>query len=463
MDNVISSYSQIYSQDNVFSLISSVANGLVCTSLVAIASDVSAQLLIGSRDNVCTEAKVFSTDKLYRKTNFFSYLIKRVTEKLDITWQYKRVVYRQDVKQFNDIVSDYGFKTSDGLPASINVLKYPIELKKSVLFKLHPDKGGLQEDFVFVKSLEEKFNKDVDVKRIIDDKIQTIQLMIYKANIGFKILDTVVDSSRLVYEPTFQNTKKVALDSTYLYSMYWGVNRFAAVITGSEALYQTYIGEYAQAFKTVATTIAYMSLPKLLTYTAVPHLGLAYGIGMAAYNGYSAVTNSYLFYLEKSSNVESMLRSTIAYKNLMQILSESPLQQLYDFATIAKGYEIEVNNITLAAEKTALKTKLDEKGKFSQKLYEYIYEPILEEKYNLLNQVLQGSITQEEAEALKAKHIKIESENTNYEHCIEIRDIGNSSNDESDIAHYYCYNEEKEMLDYIVVGNTNIQIIEHLF
>ena len=50
---------------------------------------------------------------------------------------------------------------------------------------------------------------------------------------------------------------------------------------------------------------------------------------------------------------------------------------------------------------------------------------------------------------------------------MEIRDIGNGksiNNDESNIAeHYYCYSDEKEILDHIVVGINNIQIIEHLF
>ena len=79
--------------------------------------------------------------------------------------------------------------------------------------------------------------------------------------------------------------------------------------------------------------------------------------------------------------------------------------------------------------------------------------------------MLQGSITEEEVEVLKAKHIKIESDNASYEHCLEIRDSGESiSNDESNITeHYCCYSDEKEILDHIVVDNTNFQIIEYLF
>jgi hypothetical protein len=309
--------------------------------------------------------------------------------------------------------------------------------------------------------------------------------LIHKSNIGFKVLDTVIDSGRLIYEPTFQSAKKVAFDSTYLYSIYSGVNSFSIVITGSEAIYQAYQGEYTHAFKTVSTTIAYMALPSLLAYTAIPYLGFAYGISMAIYTGYSAITNAYSFYLERSSDTESELRSTMAYRDLTQALSEFPLQQLYNFTTIAQGYELELNNIALTREKEVLKSKLvEEKGEFGQKLYDYIYEPLLEEKYTLLNQVLQGIITQKEAEALKAKHITITLENQSYEHCMEIKDIINNNDNSSSInssasknmetsinsgkdtenrEHYYCYNYEQKLLDHIMIsGDSHFEIIEGL-
>jgi len=186
---------------------------------------------------------------------------------------------------------------------------------------------------------------------------------------------------------------------------------------------------------------------------------------MVAYTAYSAITNSYSFYLERNNDAESTYKSAIAYKDLMQTFSASPLQKLYDFATIAKLYEILINNAVLELEKTAIKTKLEAQGVFGQKLYKYIHEPTLEEKYDLSNKILQGRITKEEAETLKAQHISINLGAQSYEHCREIKDTFNDriiSNDENDIVHYYCYNEGKEMLDHIVIGNTNIQVIEHL-
>jgi hypothetical protein len=203
---------------------------------------------------------------------------------------------------------------------------------------------------------------------------------------------------------------------------------------------------------------------------------------MAAYIGYSAITNAYSFYLERNSDIESILRSTMAYRDLTQTLSESPLQQLYDFASTARGYEFQLNNITLAAEKKALKSKVvEEKGEFGQKLYDYIYEPLLEEKYRLLNQVLQGVISKDETETLKAKYIKISSGEQSYEHCMEIKDaVNNNENDSdrkisssknskastgdesnnADIKHYYCYNDEKKLLDYVLIGNNYFEVVD---
>ena len=116
-------------------------------------------------------------------------------------------------------------------------------------------------------------------------------------------------------------------------------------------------------------------------------------------------------------------------------------------------YEVQINNIKLGLEKAAIKTQLEAQEEFGQKLYDYIYGPMIEERYSLLNKVVLGQITQEAAGNLKAKHMKVTLENQSYEHCMEVRNIednianGNSQS-KSDIddasgsktEHYYCYN-----------------------
>jgi len=73
---------------------------------------------------------------------------------------------------------------------------------------------------------------------------------------------------------------------------------------------------------------------------------------------------------------------------------------------------------------------------------------------------LQGIITQEEAEVLKAKHITITSDNASYEHCMEIEDTDNDVDTNSE--HYYCYNDEKKLLDHVLIGNNHFEVVESL-
>jgi len=376
-------------------------------------------------------------------------------------WYLKQIIYHKEISQFKKILQ------RNNIDKSIDILLKDNHLifKKSVLLKLHPDKGGNNEDFASIQNIQEKFNTPLDIKGLVDEKIRTIQPVIHKATIGFKVLDTVVDSGRLIYKPTLQNTKKAVLDCAYLYSMYQGINGVSVVISGSEAIYQIYQGEYTQAFQTVATTIAYTALPSILVYTAIPYLGVTYGTAIAIYTAYIAIVNSYSFYIERTSDVESILRSTMAYRDLTKTLSESPLQQIYDFVSITKGYEVELNSMALVAEKEALKSKLvEEKGEFGQKLYNYIYGSLIEERYNLLNKVELGEITQEVAENLKAKHMKVTLGNQSYEHCMEIRHIENNISRGRDISaeHYYCYDDKQKILDYVLIGDNHFEVVERL-
>jgi len=191
-------------------------------------------------------------------------------------------VYQDELLAINTVIRKPYVKPSTIPNIQLVLQKHPLEWNygdfKKIKLIVHPDKGGNSEDFLTVNVFQKQVgDKDQMYQSLLPKLLQTIQIMTYKANIGFKMLDTIVDSGRLVYEPTIQNAKKVILDSVYLYSMSSGVNGLVGAIIGSETLYQTYLGDYAQAFKTTVITIAYMALPKLLTYTAVPHLGLKYG------------------------------------------------------------------------------------------------------------------------------------------------------------------------------------------
>ena len=83
---------------------------------------------------------------------------------------------------------------------------------------------------------------------------------------------------------------------------------------------------------------------------------------------------------------------------------------------------------------------------------------MLEAKYDLLNKIIQGDLTATGAEALEAKHLQLTMANQSYDHCMEIRDLKEEKSD-----HYYCYNEEQQILDHIIIiGNTYVEKIDSL-
>lgn len=87
-----------------------------------------------------------------------------------------------------------------------------------------------------MQRLEEKFSKDIDVTRVIDEKLRNLQSMIYKTNIGFKTVDTAINTAKVIYEPTLDNAKKVVIDTAYLYGMYNGFNGYSLAINTAELL-----------------------------------------------------------------------------------------------------------------------------------------------------------------------------------------------------------------------------------
>lgn len=95
-----------------------------------------------------------------------------------------------------------------------------------------------------------------------------------------------------MYKQTLENLKTVVLDSAYLYGMYSGVNYYSTAVTGAEAVYKLYHGEYLQAFSIVGQSVGFMVLPYAITWMGMPYLSLVYSATMTAYAGYKAITNA---------------------------------------------------------------------------------------------------------------------------------------------------------------------------
>ena len=403
-----------------------------------------------SETNLQPEMKAFE-HQATQSYSFFSY-IHEFAEQLDINWQFEKLHHLSDIWKYETIKAKYGISASFDIFRGSNS-----NFRKSVLLKLHPDKNpGKQDcndDFIFVTNLREEISKPFNVQKYVNEKFQAIQPIIYKTNLGFKALDTVIDATRLVYVPTIDNAKKILIDTTYLYNMYSGVNGFSTIINGADVAYKIYQGEYSQALTQALTTALYMLVPAALSFIAIPYFGFMYGVTLTIYSGYGAINNAYSFYQEYYEK-NFGLKSITVYKNLFESLSNSPLQYTYDFISKAKEYEIKLNNIKLEQEKTYIKERLEEKGEFGQKLYEYIYSPIIKEKYKLQNKIVQGILTGDEANNLKAKYIQI----MDYDYCMEVISLK-----EDKFDHYYCYNEEQQILDHImIIGEAYVEKISSL-
>ena len=325
---------------------------------------------------------------------------------------FKQMLYYNEIARLHAILREKNIDTH------IDWENYP-DFRKNVLFRLHPDKGGNDGDFTFAKELHASMNEDLNIQPII-----------HKASIGFKALDTVTDTIRLINEPNFANTKKVAFDFNYLYGIYSGVNSFSLVMSGADSLYQFTQGEYEQAVKQMVVTSGYMALPAMIAFANMPYIALAYGAVVNSYTIYHAGINTYSLYQEYNT-IESQLKSAIAYKDLYNIFAGSPFQQIYDFASNAKLYEVRIKTISLEIEKAHVKQKLEAKEEFGNKLYKYIYVPMLEEKYGLL----------------ELKHATLKISGQYYEHCFSII---SENNDE---GLYTCYNMEEKIIDHVTIMN----------
>jgi hypothetical protein len=398
-------------------------------------------------------------------------LINGFISRLNLDLWLKKILYHKDFNRFDQIISTYGIQIPSGV-LPLDVLRDDRLFNKIIMRHVHPDKNignpSSSEDTAFVVELKNKLSKDLDVKKLLYDKAYSLQSTLYELNLLFSASDLTVDSLRLAHEPIVYNIKKVAFDITYLYAAYNRWDRSAMligrVIRGGDALYQLYLGEYKEAFKSAVSTAAYISLPYILTLVP-PYIGVIANTAMTIYVAYSAINNAYSFY-QDITHTEAALKSSIAYKDLTRLLSKSPLQNLYDFAADSKNYELQQMEHEMELTRIAL---LKEQGKFGQKLYDYIYAPKVEERYYLSNQVSSGIITEAEAKTLQARqHVMV---NSNYTNCLEINyekieNIKSYSHRKTDITgnyfeHYYCYNNASKVLDHVTIAG-DITAIEQL-
>lgn len=348
---------------------------------------------------------------------------------LDFDWQWyaKRIIYMEELKRFKAMI------INNNIYESIDAIRYNSAFKKAILFKLYPDMGDDHEDFVFVRELEEKLNKEPCLQQMIDDMLQYMQPFIYKAGLVFKSIDLGVDAVRLINEPNIENSKKTIFDFSYLHSMYSGLSANLWALSAIDITYKCVQGEYYKALSQLANTAIYATLPTALAFTGVPHSVFIYSSIMTVYTGYYTINNLYSLYLEYNS-IDWQLKSAVAYRDLYEFFANSRLQQVYDFASIHKKYDIKVNSIELKIEKTQIRHKLEEKVELADKLLSI---PMLEEKHG----------------QSEFKYFSLTVGEQHNEHCISF--VKNESKTIADS--YICQNIEQEtIMGHSVTGKDGI-------
>ncbi|WP_207215398.1 hypothetical protein, partial [Rickettsiales endosymbiont of Peranema trichophorum] len=253
-------------------------------------------------------------------------VMNRLNNKLDFAWQYKEYLYKGEIGRFKDILKENKLDER----VSVDILRNYGEFKKHVLLRLHPDKGGRGEDFIFARELQQKMSSDIDIKGMIGEKAAEVEVVIYKAALSIKIADTVVDVLRVVNRPTVENVKQVVLGTVHVYGMYKGLSVYGLALVGLEATYQVYQGEYAEALKQVLITTVYMALPIVMGAGGLPHAGLIFTSGMTVYSLYHLMSNVHSLYIEYTSD-ENGVRSASGYGEVYSLLARTPLQYVYEF------------------------------------------------------------------------------------------------------------------------------------
>ena len=132
--------------------------------------------------------------------------------------------------------------------------------------------------------------------------------IVYKATIGLKALDTVVDTIKIFYEPTFKHANVLFRDVIHLGSIITGENNYVIAMSVGDILNQAYQGDQPQALiKAGIVAAGYILFPTML--------GTSLSTLMLAYTGYKVADNIYSLYSNYGAP-EAELKSNLAYANL---------------------------------------------------------------------------------------------------------------------------------------------------
>ena len=346
----------------------------------------------------------------------------------ELNWFIKKRYFSDEIQQFNYILH------GRGIDKTIEAIQNPKDFR-FIKLKLHPDKGGQAKDFTFVCNLKEKMLEEIDYKLIL---VEDFQKKLIFANKHLAIINLVIDIAKIAHLPTWENFNSLIVDSSYALRFAVGTNKYSQFFSSIIILNQLVQGNIYQAFDHSFTAALYFA-PKLLgSYLGIPYIGLAFSSYIKFNQIYKTLNNLNLFF-QQYSNKNYNLETISTYKNLSEFLSFTPLQKIYDFNSIAKDYEIKISL-------EILKTK----GTFGKKIHLYIYKPLIEEKYEIQDQIFKEILSSQQAENKRSKIVKLETINNTYNLCREVIEL-----DFERTESYFCINENQETIDHIKIIDGN--------
>ena len=168
------------------------------------------------------------------------------------------------------------------------------EVYRELALKLHPDKGGTNEQF---QELQNIYNKAVRSSNEIESAevsmmYKKIEGTLIKANIGIKAIDTALDGIRLWQEQTINNVIKLGASATQLYGMITATPSITLGIGIVEAGIQIWNKDYIGAVQAAATIGGY-TLAMVTFTTTLPAIATATSIGLTTYSAYSVFYKGY--------------------------------------------------------------------------------------------------------------------------------------------------------------------------
>ena len=99
---------------------------------------------------------------------------------------FKKILYRHDLKKFENIIEKYNINLPRDSSISDVLLNNKL-FNKIILTKIHPDKNcnskQSNQDTQFAQQLKDKINDNIAIKKLLDETIIQANTIIYKSTI----------------------------------------------------------------------------------------------------------------------------------------------------------------------------------------------------------------------------------------------------------------------------------------